>query len=397
MRVILVFRIAFRYFFSKTTDRAVSVVSWCSILGILIGVFSLIVVSSVMRGFKEELIASIVSLNGEMKITNKGGLYNYREILDKLRALDFVSSTSPVSSCYGLAVSSFSHVPIIVRNIAASTPKLFQGDLSELDSENSIAISKSMSSALAIKINDKFTIAGFTDVTKNKDVTVKAIFFDSGVDAWVALVPFSFAKSFTGKGDCASYIEVCTKIPDRIDFYANKIKKDILTPGYSILTWKDSNPELMKAIATEGVAMFVVLGLIILVATFSVFSNLFVVVRGRMREISILKTMGFSKSSIMSVFIIFGMLSGFIGSSIGMFLSWCFLYNANYIKSICAKFIHIRIMEMIFYFLDRLPVSMNYMDYAYVSFFTLALAFISTLYPSYKAAQMCPSDVLYSD
>jgi lipoprotein-releasing system permease protein len=398
-----VFKVALRYVFAKTNDRFISFISGFCLLGITIGVAALIVVMSIMNGFHQELTRCIIGLNGHLII---GG--NTQQLKNKLETYNFVEAIGSLVEGQGLLVTNSKSSGVWVKGISKNDLTLkkqiienITGDIEEFENSDSVLIGNEIAISLNLHVNDKIKIivpqtvsSIFGSIPKTKEFRIVGI-FNSGLtdyDSMNVIIPISIAeKMFTQN---KAVLEVYTKDPRKVFDYTRIIYTDLFDDITFVSNWHLANNAILDALKVEKVAMTTVLSLIIIVAAFNIISSLFMLVKDKTKDIAILRTMGASKTSIMSIFIINGLFVGFVGTGIGVFIGQLIAKNINTIKGYLEYFSGVKIFDSAVYFLYNLPAKLDSEDVLFVTFMSLGLCFLSTIYPAYRAAKLNPVDAI---
>ncbi len=403
--------IALRYFWAKKNEKFVSIISIISLLGIAIGVSALIVVMSVINGFRMELINNVIGLNGDITIHPIGRvIYDHQEILAELRSEDFVNKVSPIVMGEAIASTAKGHNAVVVKGIDITDLKhkqnilnnVLSGNFSDYDGLHSIAIGSTLAENIGVMAGSKVKLISpntistiFGSMPRAKIFKVAAI-FTSGLydyDAVTVLMPKIAAQNFFAMGDDVNLIEV--KIHDQTLTDKNaKYLQRILKYPVLVESWLDNNKHFLSALDVERVVMFLILTLIILVAAFNIISGLFMLVKDKTHDIAILKTMGASVKQIMFIFILSGFFIGFIGTFLGVFFGLLITYNIDNLRLFLEKFASLELFNPAIYFLYHLPYIINISDIIFIAIFSLVLSILVTIYPSYRAAKLNPVEAM---
>lgn len=401
--------LARKYFWAKKDEFFVSFISTFSMFGIMIGVAALIIVMSVMNGFREELTRNIIGLNSDILISAKDNkIDNHQGLKHKVRAYDFVENAFVTASGQALAKSPKATAGVNIKGIALEdvltkkqiAKNVIAGDLSEMKNANKIAIGRDLSSILRLRLGDSVKLlspntisTAFGSLPRIKDFTIGAI-FASGLyefDSAVILMDLDIAMSFLGLST-PNQIEVYTKNPDNLS--TSFTLRNDLADNLFISNWQMIHGQFLNALDVERVVMFTILSLIVLVAAFNIISSLFMLVKDKRKDIAIFRTIGASKSEIMMIFIFNGIFIGFIGTIIGLLLGVGFALNIDKIRLFIESIFHVRMFDSAIYFLSYLPSKLVVSDVTYIVFISLSLSLLATIYPAYRAANMDPVEVL---
>ncbi|RPI35625.1 MAG: lipoprotein-releasing ABC transporter permease subunit [Nitrospiraceae bacterium] len=398
--------IALRYMKSKKKYRGVSVTTAISIGGVAVGVMALLVVLSVMSGFHQDLQKKILGANAHIIIRDyKGAIQDYEKAAEKLKGEKNIMSYAPFVLGQVMVSSGNRTHGVFMRGINAGTESkttdilahIKDGDFKRLAEEGEIPgiiLGKELASSLGVFINDKINIVSplgeigpMGMLPKVRQFRVVAI-FEIGMfeyDSSLVLTNIKAAQDFFDLGNAISGIEVRLN-----DIYkAPEIKKDLQTKlgfPYYVMDWMQMNKNLFSALKLEKFAMFVILVLIVLVASFNIISNLIMNVIEKSREIAILKALGATNRGIMAIFIFQGLFIGFTGTAIGVAGGYLlgYLLNTYQIIKLPADV----------YYLSHLPVKMSLFDFVTVSLSAITITFLATIYPAWQAAKLDPVEPL---
>lgn len=396
-----------RYLRAKRKQRFVSVISFISVLGVMVGVMALIVVLSVMNGFRADLMSKILGVNANVLVLNYGGPFDkYRSVMDRIDRVKGVEASTPFvysqvmvnhdGNVSGAVLRGVD--PDTVGHVLGITHMIKMGRLDSLKQDSdgfpTVILGKELARQIGVQPGDiltlvspegKLTPMGRTPNTRKYRVSG---FFDSGMydyDASMLYMSISEADRFLGLGDRVTGIEVKVNDIDRSDEISRNLQKNL---GYPFWTkdWKQMNRSLFSALRLEKVTMFVILTMIVLVGALNIISTLVMVVMEKSKDIAILRTMGASARSVMSVFMLQGLLVGVLGTLIGLGfgLELCHLLSEY-------KFIS---LPSDVYYISTLPVLVEPSDVFLVSLAAVAISFLATLYPSWYASRLNPVDAL---
>ncbi|MEK6726766.1 MAG: lipoprotein-releasing ABC transporter permease subunit [Deltaproteobacteria bacterium] len=404
--------IGLRYLKAKRKQTFISIITFISMAGVMVGVMALVIVLSVMAGFQEDLRAKILGTTSHILVMKFGkGMENANEVTNKIKAVPHVVAASPFIYNQVMLTSETGVSGAVVRGIEPETAttvtdiakNIKEGSLSVVSQKkkdkNGIEvpgalIGKELARNLGVFMGDYInvisplgTVTPMGMVPKVKRFQVEGV-FDSGMyeyDSSLIYVSLKEAQSFFELGNMVTGIEVRTD-----DIYrAREIGKEIQgSLGYPFWTrdWIEMNKNLFAALKLEKIAMFVILALIVLVAAFNIISTLIMVVMEKQKDIAILKAMGATSGSIMKIFVIEGTVIGTVGTALGLFGGYvsCFLL---------AKYKFIELPGDVYY-ISTLPVKMEPMTLLIVSIAALGISFIATIYPAYQAARLDPAEAL---
>ena len=392
--------IGLRYLKAKRKQTFISIITFISMAGVMVGVMALVIVLSVMAGFQEDLRAKILGTTSHILVMKFGkGMENANEVINKIKAVPHVVAASPFIYNQVMLTSETGVSGAVVRGIEPETATTVTDIAKNIKEGNLSAVSqkkkdKELARNLGLFLGDYInvisplgTVTPMGMVPKVKRFQVEGV-FDSGMyeyDSSLIYVSLKEAQSFFELGNMVTGIEVRTD-----DIYrAREIGKEIQgSLGYPFWTrdWIEMNKNLFAALKLEEIAMFVILALIVLVAAFNIISTLIMVVMEKQKDIAILKAMGATSRSIMKIFVIEGTVIGTVGTALGLIGGYvsCFLL---------AKYKFIELPGDVYY-ISTLPVKMEPMTLLIVSIAALGISFIATIYPAYQAARLDPAEAL---
>lgn len=404
--------VAKRYLLPGRGEGFIFLVASISLVAVALGVAALIIVMSVMNGFRAELFDRIVGLNGHAVIQGYDGrLADWREILEKTRATPGVTDASPLIEQPLLATFNGRVEAILVRGMTVEdirrnntlNAETLAGSTNNLKAgAERIAIGSRLAQNLGAQVGSVVTIinpAGrttpFGTVPREIAYEVAAI-FEIGVydyDKAFVVMPMEDAQTLLLMGDQIGMIEVDTEDPEQVTEILAPLGPEIEGRGI-IVDWKAMNASLFDALAVERVAMFVVLSIIILVAVFNILSSLIMLVRAKTRDIAILRTMGASRQSLLRIFVTVGTVIGFLGILAGLLLGFLFLYFRQPIVNVVQFVSGQNLWDPSIRFLTELPSRTDPAEVMAICTLALLFSFLATLYPALKAANTDPVQVL---
>lgn len=398
------FFIALRYLRSRKRHRGISFNTAISIGGVALGVMALLVVLSVMSGFHEDLQKKILGVNAHLVILNyKGSIDDYGSIIHRLRDDRDILSASPFVLGQVMVSSGDKGQGVYIRGIDPSLESktteianhLIEGSMDRLSGDlPGLIIGKELSSRLGLFINDKVNILSPTGemgplgmIPRIRTFRVAGI-FEIGMfefDSNLVIADLKATQDFFDMGNSVTGIEVKLRDLYRADEIRERVQK-LLGYPYFAKDWMQMNRNLFSALKLEKFAMFVILVLIILVASFNIVSNLIMNVIEKEREIAILKAMGATNRGIMKIFMLQGFLIGLIGTVLGIAGGYGLSYVLNTYQIIK--------LPPDIYYLSHLPVKMKLFDFVVVSVSAILISFLSTIYPALQAAKLDPVEPL---
>lgn len=406
--------LAFRYLRARRAEGFISVIAGFSLLGIALGVATLIVVMAVMNGFRSELLGRILGVSGHVQIyDSRGALFDYDKLSTELRGFEFVTSAIPqvegqvMASANGQAQGvmvnglrgeDFVHKPLVSEHIVA-------GSLDAYSAGEGIMIGQRLAQKMGLGIGDtltlispegRATIAGMMPRVKGYPVVAM---FDVGMfeyDSGLVFMPMDEAQIFfklkRGEDAAVSSLELMVEDPKYAAGVANAIAQKY--PTLYVQSWEQSNAHFFNALQVERSVMFLILTLIIIVAAFNIISSLIMLVRDKTRDIAILRTMGAKRGSVLRVFFICGASIGVIGTILGVLLGLAFALNIDTIKQFLEGLTGTELFTPTVYFLSQLPAEVDPSEVTKICLMALGLSFAATWFPARRAAKLDPAEAL---
>jgi lipoprotein-releasing system permease protein len=404
--------VALRYLRPRRQEGFISVIAVVSFLGIALGVAVLIIVMAVMNGFRQELMSHILGLNGHLSIYGETSLdiKNYNDLTGKIRDIPGVVAVTPIVEGQVMATSRGVSVGAVVWGFRAEdiqrriiiADNIIAGSLDDFKGLNSVMIGDKMAFKLGLKIGDKITlispkgnVTAFGTIPRLRAYRIAAIFQIGMVqyDQGYIFMPLAASQIYFDLPEAVNNIQVFVDYPEVAPDVATKIRKDIEDVG-RIHDWQRSNAAFLNAIQVERNVMFLILTLIILVAALNIVSSMIMLVKDKGRDIAILRTMGATRGMIMRIFFISGASIGILGTFGGFVLGLSFSLNIETIRQWIQGLIGTDLFAAEIYFLSRLPARVDPSEVTGIVIMGLALSFLATLYPSWRAARLDPAEAL---
>jgi len=403
--------VALRYLRARRQEGFISVIAWFSLLGIALGVATLIIVMSVMNGFRHELLTRILGLNGHLSVyTSSEGVQAFDPLADKLRSVKGVASVTPMIEgqvmvtargiAQGAVVRALRPTDLVSRDIVAGN--IQRGTLESFGGKDGLVIGDRLAQKLGVGVGDKITlispkgsVTAFGTVPRLKAYHVAAT-FEIGMyeyDANFIFMPLEAAQIYFKLPNKVTNLEIFVDHPDKAPGMVNDV---ILTAGpkYRVHDWQRANASFFNAVQVERNVMFLILTLIILVAAFNIISSMIMLVKDKGRDIAILRTMGATRGMIMRVFFIAGASVGTIGTLAGFVLGLSFAENIETIRQWIQGLTGTELFAAEIYFLSQLPAIVDPGEVVAVVVMGLSLSLLATLYPSWRAARLDPAEAL---
>jgi lipoprotein-releasing system permease protein len=403
--------IALRYLRARRTESFVSVISGFSLVGIALGVATLIIVMAVMNGFRHDLLARILGLQGHVLVQGvDGNLPDFDQIAARVRAVPGVTHVAPVVDGQALASGGGISPGVMVRGIrgrdlsdlTSVARSLSPGALAKFQGGDAVIIGSRLADRLGIQpggtitlIAPKGNITPFGTTPRIKTYTVVGTFRIgmSEYDSSYVFMPLEEAQLYFNMNNSVTGLETMIADPDQVKSMIVPISQ-AAGPYARALSWQAISSSLFQALQVERNVMFLILTLIILVAALNIVSGLIMLVKDKSGDIAILRTMGATRGAVMRVFFIAGASIGVTGTLIGLVIGTVFCANIEAIRQFLSNITGTTLFDPTIYFLEEMPAKMEVGDVVTVVLMALALSFLATLYPSWRAAKLDPVEAL---
>jgi len=401
--------IAKRYLLPGKGEAFITLVAGISIGVVMLSVAMLVIVMSVMNGFRAELFDKIVGLNGHAIVQAYGGrLDNWEATLDDIRKTRGVTQASPLIEQPLLTTFNGRVEAILVRgntmqDIRGLSDKVVSGDIGQLQpGAGKVAIGVRLAENIGARVGDMITVINpqgratpFGTVPRQVGYEVAAI-FEVGVydyDNAFVVMPMQDAQTLLLLGNSVQMIEVRVEDPDNVGAILDPVQKKL--QGRAVIAdWKTINATLFEALQVERVAMAFALSFMVLVAAFNILSSLVMLVRAKTRDIAIMRTMGATRQSLMKIFVTTGFTVGAIGTAAGLVLGFLVLFFRQGIVELIGRVTGVELWDPQMRFLTTLPSKTDPIEVTLIVLLALVLSFLATLYPAWKAADTDPVQVL---
>ncbi len=410
-------KIAFRYLGAKKRGFG-SVISWVSLIGIMLGVATLIVVMSVMGGFHDTLLGRIVGMNGHVVVYHQdGAISDYDFLIDKIKQNNVVAKKVtgivPVAEGQVMATANGKNTGAMVRGIrmqdlAAKTEsgtRIYGKKLTDI-TDGELVAGASLTRALGVGMGDKISLVSangatptpFGSMPRIMSYPVQSSFFMGmyEYDSGYIFMPLETAQKYLNVGEAVTHIDLFLKDPEDTTDVAAALAR-LLPDGFVVRDWRDLNRGFVGALQVESNVMFLILLLIVIVAAFNIVSSLVMLVKDKNKDIAVLRTFGVSRKSMMKIFVLSGTSIGVIGAFFGTIFG---VLVAIYIEPIRQFFQWLTGRDLFpaeLYYLSELPSKLVWTDVFGIALIAIALAFLATLYPAWKAANTDPVEVLRNE
>jgi lipoprotein releasing system, transmembrane protein, LolC/E family len=400
-----------RYLRPRRNEGFISLIALFSFLGIALGVATLIIVMSVMNGFRQELLDRILGLNGHISIQGPvTGITDYDALLQRIRALPGVVLADPMIDnqvmvtskgvARGAVVRGLRPEDIRKRDILAGNIR--SGSLDAFEGNDAVIIGDRLAERLGLSVGDRITlispsgnVTAFGTVPRVRAYRIVAT-FDVGMfeyDSGFVFMPLEAAQTYFNMPDAVTTIEVFAKSAQEAPKLARNLVR-VVGEDDRVLDWQRVNAGFFNAIQVERNVMFLILTLIIVVAAFNIISSLIMLVKEKVRAIAILRTMGATRGSIMRIFFIAGSSVGVAGTLLGFVGGLAFADNIESIRQWIQSLTGTQLFAAEIYFLSKLPAIVDPREVVVVTGIALVLSFLATIYPSWRAARIEPAEAL---
>ena len=404
--------IAFRYIKSRRVEGFISISAWFSLIGIMLGVATLIVVMSVMNGFRTELVDRILGINGHLVVYKKNEPYisNYNQIINKISDINNVIAVTPHLEGQALAKSKSTVSGVIIRGANWSdlaAKKILWKSLSQLTIDNyknnkDIIIGYRLGQRLNVNVGDFVSLISPSGMeTALGILPIKQSFkiggfFDLGMyeyDNNFIFIPWKKAELFLSTNNIAHGIEIFLKDQKFTSLVSSDVKNR-LGNELIVIDWKKRNSAFMSALAVEKNVMFIILSLIILVAAFNIISSMIMLVQTKKSDIALMRTMGASKYVIIRIFVLTGSIIGLLGTFTGTILGIVISSNIESIRNFLTNILGSELFSAEIYFLSKLPSNININEVIMVIFVSIFLTLLASIFPAWKASRISPAEAL---
>ena len=404
--------VAFRYLRARRERGFISVIAGFSLAGIALGVATLIIVMSVMNGFRAELMQRILGLNGHLAASSAVGrtLPDFDSLVREIMALDGVRLVIPTVEGQVLATANGVAGGAVVRGVppddlrarAIISDNIREGSLRDFEGRNAVIVGTRFASKFGVRPGDRIRLVSpqssstaFGSVPRVGRFTVVAL-FDVGMyeyDSAFVFMPLAAAQRYFRTGPQVTSLEIFLDDPDGVQTVRPKLPLSGGKP-LRVVDWQRANDSFFNAIEVERNVMFLILTLIILVAAFNIISSLIMLVKDKGRDIAILRTMGATRGMILRIFLLAGASVGILGTAVGFLLGIAFADNIEIIRQWLQSLTGTELFAAEIYFLSQLPSVLLAEDVVGVVAMSLCLSVLATLYPAWRAARLDPVEAL---
>jgi lipoprotein-releasing system permease protein len=406
--------VAGRYLRARKGERFVSIIAIFSLIGIALGVATLIVVTSVMTGFQVELVTRILGVNGHITVEANAGqkLDDYQPLVTQIGGIRQVASVTPVLD--GQALLSTDRGGArggLVRGISLDdlralhsiSDHIVAGSLADLTGDDAIVVGITLAKTYRLRIGDPLTVispegaaTAFGTIPRVRAYKVVAI-FDAGLSDYngsVVFLPLPAAQVFFQKPNAVTGLEIRLHDPDAVDAVGQALAPLLQGRQVYARDWRHANDTIIGVLQVQKDTMFIVLGMIVLVAAFNVVSSLIMLVKDKRADIAVLRTIGASSFAVMRIFLMCGAFVGVSGTLIGTLIGVAFCRNIVAVQHFVEEITGGRVFDASVFMLTELPDTVDWADVARVVALGLILSLLATLYPSWRAARTDPVEAL---
>ncbi|HPX61627.1 MAG TPA: lipoprotein-releasing ABC transporter permease subunit [Deltaproteobacteria bacterium] len=411
--------IGLRYLKAKRKSTFISIITFISTAGVTLGVMALIIVLAVMTGFEADLKEKILGTNAHVVVVRSGSpMEDYPQLMEKLRSIKGVTAATPFIYNQVMLSSGKNVSGVVLRGIDVQSDRtvtrlsksIVDGSIESLEQKGGadtgglpgLLVGRELAKHLRLTVGDRINVVSpIGNITplgmmpKMKPFRICGI-FNTGMfeyDSTLAYVSLEQAQSFFDLGDTVTGIQLKVENVYQTGEITRKINQT-LGSNYYARDWMQMNRNILFALKTEKVVMFIILTLIVLVAAFGIASTLFMVVMEKNKDIAILKSMGATGSSIMKIFVLEGLIIGVIGTILGVIAGLLVALNLEPIISFIQRITGLNFFSKDIYYLDHFPSLVIPSDVVLISVTAVLISFIATLYPSWQASRMLPAEAL---
>jgi lipoprotein-releasing system permease protein len=406
--------VAGRYLRARKGERFVSIIATFSLIGIALGVATLIVVTSVMSGFQVALVSRILGVNGHITIEAYAGqkLDHYQPLMTEIRAIKGVVSATPVLDGQALLSTEGGGARgglvrgITVDDLRALHPisdHIIAGSLNDFSGDDALVVGVGLASTYRLRIGDSLTIispegaaTAFGTIPRVRAYKVVAV-FDAGLSDYnssVVFLPLPAAQVFFQKPDAVTGVEIRLDDPDQVNAVGRALAPLLQGRPVYARDWRHANDTIIGVLQVQKDTMFIVLGMIVLVAAFNVVSSLIMLVKDKRADIAVLRTIGASSSSVMRIFLMCGAFVGISGTVIGTVIGVVFCHYIVAVQHFVETITGGKVFDASVFMLSELPNTIDWTDVGEVVALGLILSLLATLYPSWRAARTDPVEAL---
>tara|TARA_B100001057_G_scaffold169990_2_gene170774 strand:- start:984 stop:2258 length:1275 start_codon:yes stop_codon:yes gene_type:complete len=413
------FLIAWRYLRSKRSEGGVSAMTWISLIGISLSVFALIATLSVRSGFRTELVDTILGANAHVTVykqptkDSKGNVYrsfnDYENVNSKISSLSSVKRAAPLIRGQVMASANATTTGVDVFGISpknilsikrVSDPKTSSGDIKNFS--KGLAIGSGVAQALNVSVGDEIKLISPTGVKtafgtspRVKTFEIQYV-FSAGrhdMDKVRIYMPFIDAQKYFDRDNLADEIEVLVNQPDQVEKIV-EVLSGVIDGEFLFWTWKDASGNYLRALEIEDNVMFIIMSILVLIATMNIVSGLIMLVKNKSRDIAILRTLGLSETSVLRIFFLCGAMTGILGTFFGVLLGCAFSIYVDPIFSLINVISGGDVWDPTIRGIYSIPAQLRWEDVLTAILISLGLTFSITYFPARRAARLDPIEAL---
>jgi lipoprotein-releasing system permease protein len=408
--------VAFRYLRARRKEGGVALISVISFVGVMLAVAVLVIVMSVMNGFRAELLGKIVGFNGHLYVTGPllSDPIERERAIARIKAIPGVTQAAPLVEAQGIIMAKGQVSGVLVRGVGRSDveqmplvaktihPGSIQGYGLGEDGGDIVLLGSRLAAQLGVEPGDSVTLVSpsggatpFGTMPATKTYTIGGLFTVgmSQYDEAYVYLPLEQAQLFFGRGDTVDVVEVKITDPDRVGEFRPRVSK-AAGAGSMVIDWRDRNSSFFNALQVERNTMRLILLLIVLVAAMNIISGLWMLVKNKGRDIAILRSMGAAQGSILRIFFMAGATIGVLGTVAGLVLGVLFCAYIKEIQDFVQWITRTNVFNADVYFLSHIPAKIDWLEVAFITSAALAMAFIAVLLPAWRASRIDPVEAL---
>jgi lipoprotein-releasing system permease protein len=399
-----------RYLRARRQEGFVSVIAGFSLLGIALGVATLIIVMSVMGGFRREFVSKILGINAHITVSTYGPVHDYDALSARLKAVPGVVDVTPLVEGQALLTLNGYATGLQLRGVSpqdflakpAFVSKIVGGKASDFG-EDRVAIGLRLAERLHLAVGDSITLISpklsntpFGGMLRKANFQIGLVYnvgvFD--VDSGLVMMPLQAAQSFFQTGDGVTELDVDVADPEADTDRIHGAIAALVGPQFHVIDWRQANLLYLNALDTERNVMFVILTLIILVAAFNIISSLIMLVKDKGADIAILRTMGATRGMIMRIFFMAGAAIGVAGAATGVLIGVLFVQNIEGLRQLIQSVSGTDLFSAAMYIFDQIPAKLDWGQVGYTVAIALTLSFLASIIPAWRASRVDPVEAL---
>lgn len=406
--------VAIRYLLARRQERSISIIALFALCGIALGVATLIIVMAVRTGYRDDFIDKILGFDGHIYVLGKtNSLKEYDTIVKEIQKIPGVTNATAVVEEQAFAQTKTRGNGMIVRGITHEDLKartlisdnIIEGNLDSFGVSGNTIVGRRFAEKNDLGVGDTITLlspsgrtTAFGTAPRQRTFTIEGV-FDAGMSKFEETILFisrEDAQKFFLLDKNISNIEILTENPEEVDAIRPQIEK-ILGPNSFVRDWKQRNARFMAALNVESNVMFVIVTLVIMIASFNIVTSMIMLVKDKRRDIAVLRSMGATRSMILRLFFITGSMIGIVGTIAGVIIGVTFSLNVEHIRQFLQSMSGKTIFDSEIYYLTRLPAKLELSVVLLTSFIALFLTFLATIYPAWRATKFDPAEALRND